>query len=214
MSRVPLLSSVRRVLAIGAHPDDIEIGCGGTLRTLAKVNPTAEVRWLVLTAEGVRHDEAIDSAKRYLPDPERLTLHDFRDGYLPYADPAGVKEALAAHSARFAPDVVLAPRRDDAHQDHAFLGRLVGQVHRRQLVLHYEIAKVDGDLGPVNLYVPLAADDVTAKIADLFVTFPSQTHRGWFDDEAFRSLLRLRGLEAGSESGYAEAFLTEKLVVS
>ncbi len=213
MSAVSLLGGLRTVLAIGAHPDDIEIGCGASLRLLARVNPAVEVRWLVLTGDEVRSSEARDSAKRYLGDADRLTLHGFRDGYLPYEAPAAVKDALVAHRNAFRPEVVLAPRPDDAHQDHRFLGLLAPQVYRKQLILHYEIAKYDGDLGGVNVYIPVTEDDVAAKIADLLSSFPSQGDKAWFDEATFRGLMRVRGVESESPSGYAEAYWSSKLIV-
>jgi LmbE family N-acetylglucosaminyl deacetylase len=214
VSVASLFSAVGKVLAVGAHPDDIEIGCGATLRLLERVNPAIDIRFLVLTGNELRRAEAEDSAKRYLREPSRLTMCRFRDGYVPYEDPVAVKEALVAHSSRFEPDIVFAPRPDDAHQDHSFVGRLVGQVFRSQLLLHYEITKYDGDLGVVNVYVPVSADDVDAKISDLYTSFPSQTHRPWFDDSTFRGLTRVRGVEARSESGYAEGFWCPKLILS
>lgn len=214
MTAASLLAAIGGVVAIGAHPDDIEIGCGATLSLLLRVNPQVDVRWLVLSGDAARRAEAEESAKRYLGDPSRLTMHDFRDGYMPYQEPVAVKDALMAHRDAFTPELVLAPRPDDAHQDHGLVGRLVGQVYRSQLHLHYEIAKVDGDLGVVNVYVPVSEVDVAAKIARLEACFPSQTHRPWFAEEAFRGLMRLRGLEARSESGYAEAFWSPKLTLT
>ncbi len=214
MSAASLLSAVGKVLAVGAHPDDIEIGCGATLRLLERVNPAVDVRFLVLTGDELRSAEAENSAKRYLREPSDLTICRFRDGYVPYEDPVAVKEAVVAHSSRFQPDVVFAPRPDDAHQDHSFVGRLMGQVYRSQLLLHYEITKYDGDLGAVNLYVPVSAEDVAAKIGDLYASFPSQAHRPWFDESTFRGLMRVRGVEARAESGYAEGFWCPKLILS
>jgi LmbE family N-acetylglucosaminyl deacetylase len=214
MTPASLLSEVRGVVAIGAHPDDIEIGCGATIARLRRVNPEADVRWVVLSGEGARRSEAEESARRHLGDSGRLTMHDFRDGYLPYDDPASVKEALVAHRDVFSPDLVMAPRADDAHQDHALAGRLAGEVYRSQVLFHYEIAKYDGDLGAVNVFVPLSGDEVAAKIADVLASFPSQAHRPWFGEATFRGLMRLRGIEAGAESGYAEAFWAPRLIVA
>lgn len=206
------LTSAARVLAIGAHPDDIEIGCGGTLLALRRVNAEADVRWLVLTGSDERAAEARKSAGRYLGDVGALTQHRFRDGYLPYADPESVKEAVADHRDQFSPDLVLAPRIDDAHQDHGFVGRLVGQLYRRQTIAHYEIPKYDGDLGVVNMFVALDALDVAGKIENLLDVFPSQAVKPWFNDGTFRAIMRLRGVECGAASGYAEGFVAPKIV--
>lgn len=213
MRTVPLLSSARRVLCLGAHPDDIEIGCGATIRTLAEAG-TAEIRWLVLTSTETRAAEAAASAHRYLGTAATLTVRDFRDGYLPYDAPARVKESVVAHRETFDPDVVLCPRRDDAHQDHRFLAELALQVYRSQVILEYEIPKYDGDLGRANVYVPVTAEAADRKIEDLHADFPSQHGKPWFDDALFRGIMRLRGTEAGADTGLAEAFVCRKLVVA
>ncbi len=214
MRPAALLASVDRVLCIGAHPDDIEIGCGATLRALERANPAADTRWLVLTSTEMRRAEAGDSAKRYLGDEAPLTIHSFRDGHLPYDDPGAVKAAVLEHRGSFTPDVVLSPRRGDAHQDHRFAGELAWQVYRDQAILEYEIAKYDGDMGSPNVYVPVAQDDCDRKIADLFAAFPSQVGQPWFHEGAFRGLMRLRGIECAAPSGYAEAFYVGKLTLA
>jgi LmbE family N-acetylglucosaminyl deacetylase len=212
MFPIETLASAERVLAIGAHPDDIEIGCGGTLLGLRRINPAVDIRWLVLTGDDERAAEARASARRYLGESGGLTQHRFRDGYLPYADPQAVKEAVAAHREEFSPDLVLAPRTDDAHQDHSYAGRLVAQLYRHQIIAHYEIPKYDGDLGVVNVFVALDTTDVTAKIENLLAAFPSQAGRPWFDEATFRAIMRLRGVESRAASGYAEGFVAPKIV--
>lgn len=209
---VETLAAAEGILAIGAHPDDIEIGCGATLLSVQKANPAVDLRWLVLTGDDVRTGEATSSAELYFGAATPLTGLRFRDGYLPYEDPAAVKDALVEHREGFTPDIVFAPRPDDAHQDHRFIGELVGQVYRRQTLLHYEIAKYDGDLAPVNLYVAVTPADVDTKVERLFAAFPSQKTKPWFDEASFRGLMRLRGVEAASPTGYAEGFLAPKLV--
>jgi LmbE family N-acetylglucosaminyl deacetylase len=210
---VDLFAGLERVLCVGAHPDDIEIGAGGTIRTLRNARPGVDIRWLVLTSTDERAREATESALRHLGDADRLTLHGFRDGHLPYDDPAAVKAAVVDHRAGFSPDLVLAPRPGDAHQDHRLVGELVWQVYRTQTILHYEIPKYEGDLGSPNLYVPLAEEVVERKVGDLFATYASQTTKPWFDESLFRGIMRLRGVEAAAPSGYAEAFEAPKLVV-
>lgn len=211
--QMPLFTSVRRVLCIGAHPDDIEIGCGGALMTLQSVNPTADIFWTVLTSNEERAAEARHSAGLYLEDADRITVHGFADNRLPYIDPVGVKNAVAGAGADGAPDLVFTPRRGDAHQDHRFVGELAWQVFRGAVILEYEIVKWDGDLTPPNVYVPLSGETLERKIDRLFGSFGSQHGKPWFDRETFRSLARIRGVESGAASGYAEAFHAAKIVL-
>ncbi len=209
-----LFSSLTSVLCVGAHPDDIEIGSGATLRVMRRAQPALDMRWLVLTSTPERASEAHVSAGRYLGDANLATVLSFRDGHLPYDEPAAVKAALIAHRRGFVPDLVLAPSLRDAHQDHRFVGELVGQVYRDQVVLHYETAKYEGDLGTANVYVPASEEDVRRKIDDLLAAYPSQVTKPWFEESLFRGLMRLRGVEAKATSGYAEAFHAPKLIVS
>ncbi|GAA1999764.1 PIG-L deacetylase family protein [Microbacterium ulmi] len=209
MTFLTIPSGPLRVAAIGAHPDDIEIGCGGTLLTLA-ARPETEVRSLVLTGTPERQAEARDAAELFgATAPPRFG--GLADARLPSAW-AAVKDALHAFRDEFPqPDIVLAPRPDDAHQDHALLGSLVTTVWRGPLVLHYEIPKWDGDLGRPNMYVPLSVDTAQRKVELLHRAFPSQHSRDWWDDEFFLSLLRLRGAETLTR--YAEAFTASKAVL-
>jgi len=203
-----------RVLVAGAHPDDAEIGAGGTIARLVAERPDAEVTWLVMAAaDPVRAAEARRSADRLLAAAvgAAVVLQELRDGYLPYLG-AAAKEALAS-LAVLDPDLVLSPRRDDAHQDHRHLAELIPQVFRLATVIEYEVPKWDGDLGTANLYVPLAAGDAAAKIAHVMTAFPSQVGKAWFTEETFRAVLRLRGIECRAPDGLAEAFVCRKLVV-
>jgi LmbE family N-acetylglucosaminyl deacetylase len=203
-----------RVLVAGAHADDAEIGAGGTIARLVAERPDAEVTWLVLAApDPVRSAEARASAERLLAGAARTTidLGTLRDGYLPYAGPAA-KDALAAH-AELDPDLILSPRRDDAHQDHRHLAELVTQVFRGPVVLEYEVPKWDGDLGAANLYVPLSDAEAAAKVAFVLAAFPSQGGRTWFTADTLRAILRLRGIECRAPDGLAEAFVCRKIVV-
>ncbi len=207
-----------RILVAGAHPDDIEIGCGGTLLRLVCEGRVAALSWVVLTGSPERQAETRAAAAAIGGGlPLDIRLHGLRDGYLPaaFADAKGVlvDAAAAARGADGEPDLVLVPRRDDAHQDHRLLAELGGQVFRDHLVLEYEIPKYDGDLGTANIYVPLPPDVVDRKLAVLNAAFPSQRGRDWWSDETFRALLRLRGIESRAASGYAEAFVGRKLVV-
>jgi LmbE family N-acetylglucosaminyl deacetylase len=203
-----------RILVASAHPDDAEIGAGGTIARLVVERPDAELTWLVLAAaDADRAAEARASVAWLLGGITNIVLDlgSLRDGYLPYLGPAA-KEALAAHE-RFEPDLVLSPRRDDAHQDHRHLAELVPQVFRRATVLEYEIPKWDGDLGAANVYVPLTATQATAKTTHVLSVFGSQQGRDWFTEDTLRGVLRLRGVECRAPEGFAEGFACRKLVV-
>ena len=181
------------VLCLGAHPDDIEIGCGATLLTLAE-RPETTVHGVVLTATPARAAEARASLPRFVPGAG-VEVHDLPDGRLPDHWNA-VKEVLEEIAQRHRPGLVLAPRPDDAHQDHRLLGRLVTTVWRDSLVLHYEIPKWDGDLGGMTHYVGVSAETGRRKVDLLNQSFPSQLARDWWDDEMFLGLMRVRGMES------------------
>ena len=207
-------AGVTRVLCLGAHCDDIEIGCGGTLLRWLEERPELEVRWVVFSSDARRAAEARASARRFLGDEpdKRLTLHQFRDGFLPYVG-AEVKDAFEQLKAEFAPDVVFTHYRHDLHQDHRLVSELTWNTFRGPLVLEYEIPKWDGDLGNPNAYVALAEHQLRRKIEVLMDEYGTQRGRSWFEPETFRSLARLRGVEAGVPEGFAEAFYARKLVV-
>jgi LmbE family N-acetylglucosaminyl deacetylase len=196
------------VLCIGAHPDDIEIGCGGTLLSLDG-RPATTVTGLVLTGTAERRKEAEAALPGFFPGATVRAL-DLPDGRLP-AHWDAVKEALEDSARELRPTVVLAPRADDAHQDHRLLGRLVSTVWRDALILHYEIPKWDGDLRPPNVYVRLTEDQARRKVELLHRCFPSQLARDWWDDELFSGLMRVRGVE--SRSRYGEGFVSDKLAL-
>jgi LmbE family N-acetylglucosaminyl deacetylase len=202
-----------RVLAIGAHSDDIEIGCGGTVLRLVEDGLAASVGWVVLSAAGERAEEARASAASFLKQaPEHeVVVRGFRDGFLPY-EGYQVKEFFEELK-RFDPDLVLTHRRADVHQDHRLVGELTWNTFRNHLVLEYEIPKYEGDLGQPNLFVTLDRSHCERKIELLMEGFRSQRDRRWFTEDTFWSLLRLRGLESNSPSTYAEAFHARKLLI-
>jgi LmbE family N-acetylglucosaminyl deacetylase len=202
-----------RVLAIGAHSDDIEIGCGGTVLRLVEDGLAASVGWVVLSAAGERAEEAQASAAAFLKQaPEHeVVVRDFRDGFLPYSG-FQVKEFFEELK-RFDPDLVLTHRREDVHQDHRLVGELTWNTFRNHLVLEYEIPKYEGDLGHPNLFVTLDRSRCERKIELLMEGFQSQRDHRWFTEDTFWSLLRLRGLESNSPTTYAEAFHARKLVI-
>lgn len=203
-------AGITRVLCVGAHADDIEIGCGGTVLALLAANPDVQVDWLVLSAEGRRATEARAAATRILGADESVRVEAFTERFFP-AIQADLKHYFDVLGTQHSPDLVFAPRRDDAHQDHRVTAELVWQTFRDHLVLEYEIAKYEGDLGQPNAYVALDASTVDEKLAILGDEFGSQHSRDWFDPELFRGLLRIRGAECRAPSGYAEAFHASKL---
>jgi len=211
LSLGPLPAGPIRLLCLGAHPDDIEIGAGGTILQLAASGRLASATWVVFSGTAERVAEGTRSARSFLggvPDPT-IAFQSFRDGFFPdrFAD---LKEALEALKP-VAPDLVLMPRTADAHQDHRLVAELAWNTFRDHLVLEYEIPKFDGDMGRPNVFVPLP-DDVLARKLDLIeASFGSQASRTWFDPETFRGIARLRGIEAGSGVRYAEAFHARKV---
>ena len=205
---------VRRVLAIGCHADDIEIGCGGTLLALTRLQPDVEVTWVVLGAEGEREAEARASAEGFLESAPNaaVMVHGFRDAYMPYYG-ASVKEAFEDLK-RIEPDLVLTHTRADLHQDHRLACELTWNTFRDHLILEYEIPKVDGDLGTPNLFVPVSEELAREKVDRLIASFASQRDKHWFDAGVFLGMMRIRGMECRSESGYAEAFFARKIPVT
>ena len=203
---------LRRVLVVGCHADDIEIGCGGTLLSLTRALPELDVTWVVLSAVGEREREVRASAAAFLAGAGRTTLevHGFRDGFLPYLG-GEVKEVFKALGERVDPQLVFTHTRDDLHQDHRLACELTWNTFRNHLVLEYEVPKVDGDLGRPNAFFPLRAAVAEEKIALLHCHFPSQTSKHWFDEDTFRGLMRLRGMESNAPERFAEAFMCRKL---
>ena len=206
--------SISRLLCLGAHSDDIEIGAGGTVLALLAQRPGIAVDWVVLSAEGDREREARASADRFLPTAgeRRVSVQAFRERYFPY-DPH-IKEFFDELGRQPAPDLVLAPWRGDAHQDHRSVAELAANTFRDQLILEYEIPKYDGDLGRPSVFVHLTDAQADAKVAALLEGFPSQRAHDWFSEDTFRALMRLRGVESRAPDGFAEAFHCAKLVLA
>jgi LmbE family N-acetylglucosaminyl deacetylase len=210
MRNLSLPSGPLQLVCLAAHPDDIEIAAGGTLLALAE-RGGVEGHWLTFTGSPERRSEAKAAAWAFLPDSQS-SFHEFPDGRLP-AHWNEVKDIVHDFAAAV-PDVdlVLAPRTDDAHQDHRLLGTMAPTVWRDALVLHYEIPKWDGDLGRCNSYVPISTELGRRKVALLNEHYPSQRDRDWWDDETFLALMRIRGMECRSR--YAEGFQASKAVLS
>ena len=210
MRHLSLPDGPLKLVCLAAHPDDIEIAAGGTLLSLAE-RGGVQGHWLTLTGSPERRTEAEAAAQAFLPGSQS-TFHAFPDGRLP-AHWNNVKDILHTFAAVLPnADVVLAPRMDDAHQDHRLLGTMAPTVWRDALVLHYEIPKWDGDLSRSNCYVPISAELGLRKVSLLNELYPSQRDRDWWDDETFLALMRIRGMECRSR--YAEAFQTSKAVLS
>jgi LmbE family N-acetylglucosaminyl deacetylase len=203
-----------RLLAIGAHSDDIEIGCGGTILRLIEQGALSEVCWVVLTGETKRAAEANQSAEALLAGvpASRVILKDFRDGYFPY-DGADIKAFFEELKAGISPDLILTHQRSDLHQDHRVTCELTWNTFRDHLILEYEIPKYDGDMGAPNLFAPLAESLCRRKIDHLMTHFGSQVPKRWFKEDLFSGLMRLRGMECNSPTSYAEAFYCRKAVL-
>jgi LmbE family N-acetylglucosaminyl deacetylase len=203
-----------RVLAIGAHPDDIEIGCAGTILKLIDQEAVAEARWVVLSGEDGRAREARRSAEALLHGVPRseVVVRDFPDGFFPY-EGQRIKDFFEQLKADFSPDVVFTHQRGDLHQDHRLSCDLTWNTFRDHLILEYEVPKYDGDMSAPNAFVPLDERLRQRKIDHLMSHFGSQLSKRWFKEELFSSLLRLRGMECNSPSSYAEAFFCRKAVL-
>lgn len=202
------------LLCLGAHSDDIEIGCGGAvLRWLAEV-PQLHVTWVVLSAPGERADEARRSAEALLAGAAsvEVVVGDFTDAHFP-SETARLKTFLSDIARRTTADLVLTHRLEDRHQDHRTVGELTWQTWRDHLILEYEIPKYEGDLGQPNVYVPLPVDTAQRKVQHLMAHFGTQRSKGWFAEATFQGLMALRGIECRAPSGQAEAFHARKVVL-
>jgi LmbE family N-acetylglucosaminyl deacetylase len=206
-------ASPLKILCLGAHSDDIEIGCGGTILQLAEQFPSCVLHWVVFSALGIRAAEAQRGAELFagtttLNGP---VLKPFQDGFMPFvgAEIKATFEELKAIS----PDVIFTHNRRDAHQDHRLISELTWNTFRDHLILEYEIPKYDGDLGQPNVFVPLGAKTLENKVDYIMDAFQSQHSKRWFRKETFLSLMRLRGIECNAPSGYAEAFYVRKMVL-
>ena len=201
------------VLCLGAHSDDIEIGCGGTILSLARQYPKCVFHWVVFSAIGIRADEARLAASLFTK-PESLKgpiLKTFQDGFMPWAG-AEVKASFEELKS-INPNLVFTHNGEDAHQDHRILAELTWNTFRDHTILEYEIPKYDGDMGTPSVFVPLEREVYEKKVSNLMEAFGSQRSKRWFQPETFMALMRLRGMECNAPSGYAEAFYSRKLVL-
>jgi LmbE family N-acetylglucosaminyl deacetylase len=202
-----------KILCLGSHSDDIEIGCGGTILRLLSENPDLAITWVVFSSNDEREQEARDSAALFLEQAKRkeVVVKKFRDGFFPFDGPQ-IKEFFEELK-RVSPDLILTHSRKDAHQDHRVIAELTWNTFRNHLVWEYEIPKYDGDIGQPNVFVPLESGVYERKVDYLMQAFGSQRSKRWFQRETFLALLRLRGMECNAPSGYAEAFYGRKLVL-
>jgi LmbE family N-acetylglucosaminyl deacetylase len=203
-----------QILCLGCHSDDIEIGCGGTILRLGQEHPDAIFHWVVFSAIGVRAEEAQRAARMFV-EPTRLKgphLRTFQDGFMPFAG-AEVKAIFEELKSSISPDLIFTQQRSDAHQDHRLISELTWNTFRNHLILEYEIPKYDGDMGRPSVFFPLEKDICKMKVQNIMGAFQSQRAKRWFEEETFLSLMRLRGMECNSPSGYAEAFYCRKLAL-
>jgi len=201
------------VLCVGAHADDIEIGCGGTVLYLRQVLPRVRFHWVVLSTPGPRRQEASEAVELFTKGCEtEVDLEDYRDGFLPYSG-GQVKDFFEKMKGRVNPHLIFTPWRGDAHQDHRLLAEMAWNTFRNHLIFEYEIPKYDGDMGRPNVFVPLNAPLYERKVEYILQAFKSQRVKPWFDRETFLGLTRIRGMESNSPSGHAEAFHVRKALL-
>ncbi len=209
-------SRLSRVLCLGAHPDDLEIGCGGTVLSILGLNRGLEVNWVVFSgADGPREREARVGASLVLGGAARSEIQvlGFRDGFFPFQG-AEIKEQFENLKARVSPDLVLTHWGGDGHQDHRLISDLTWNTFRDHLVLEYEVPKYDGDMGNPNIFVPMTEELREEKIQILLKTFESQRDKRWFTRDTFQGLMRLRGVQCAAPTGYAEGFFARKVTLS
>jgi LmbE family N-acetylglucosaminyl deacetylase len=205
---------VRRILFIGAHADDIEIGCGGAVQSLLARWPEVHVSWVVLSANNQRTREAENSASELLQHATSREIHvaHFRESFFPYQG-AEIKDYFNTVIRDQEPDIVFTHFGGDRHQDHRLVWELTWNTFRNHLVCEYEIVKFEGDLASPNLFVPLTSEQVALKCDHIWQHFVSQRGKPWFSDDTFRAIARIRGVECNAEDGFAEAFHCRKLVL-
>ena len=202
-----------KILCLGAHCDDIEIGCGGTILKLIENYSNLTVYWVVFSSNEERAQEAIVSSNTFLKEvsQKKVEIKNFQDGFLSFQGKQ-VKECFEELKQEFSPDLIFTHYRQDRHQDHRLISDFTWNTFRNHLILEYEIPKYDGDLGIPNFFVHLDESLCRRKIQYTLDSFPSQNDKQWFTEETFRSILRIRGIESNSPSKYAEAFYSRKIV--
>jgi len=212
---LPRGADALQVLCLGAHADDLEIGCGGTVLALLESGQPVAVTWVVFSAEGDREEEARESAAIFLAraKTQRVVLKNFRDGFFP-SQGVSIKETFEELKQEIEPDLIFSHYRHDLHQDHRLVSELTWNTFQDHLVLEYEIPKYDGDLGSPNLFASLDESLCRRKVHTILTVFRTQAGKHWFDEDLFMALLRLRGMESGGSAKFAEAFYSRKVVLS
>src|ERR1700736_2189029 len=204
-----------KLLCLGAHSDDIEIGCGGTILQLLSAYSNLNVVWVVFSSGREREREARASAALFLKQAKRskkVIVKKFRDGFFPYQG-TKIKEFFEAIKKDLNPDLIFTHYRDDRHQDHRTISDLTWNTWRQHLILEYEIPKYDGDLGSPNCFVPLKKEICARKIKYICDVFQTQGNKAWLTEDTFQAILRLRGVECAAPDKYAEAFYCRKLIL-
>jgi LmbE family N-acetylglucosaminyl deacetylase len=202
------------VLCLGCHADDIEIGCGGTILRLIEQYPSCIFHWVVFSAPGLREEEARRAAECFVGSAKlrEPRFHVFPDGFMPFVG-ADIKAVFENLKTTVNPQLIFTHQHRDAHQDHRLIAELTWNTFRDHLILEYEIPKYDGDMGQPNVFFSLSEEIRQRKVRNLIDLFPSQRSKRWFEESTFSSLMRLRGMECNSPSGYAEAFYSRKLML-
>ena len=215
MLKLKLFHNIRKpqVLCLGAHPDDIEIGCGVTILRLVKESPQAQFIWIVFSGNDRRKKEGFGSANSFLSQAKskKIIIEDFRESYFPFIG-AKIKDFFEMLKSEYSPDLILTHTLNDVHQDHRLISKLTWNTFRDNLIMEYELPKYEGDLKKPNLYVHLKEAAVQTKVKYICDIFKSQYGKQWFSEETFRAILRIRGIESNSPSKYAEAFHCNKIV--
>lgn len=206
-------NKLKTILCLGAHSDDIEIGCGGSILRLLEENQNTEVYWIVFSADSKRKKEAESSADLFLAGAKKreIRVKNFRESFFPYIG-ADIKEYFEELKQQVSPDLIFTPFREDLHQDHRLLAELTWNTFRDHLILEYEVVKYDGDLGSPNFFVPLNEPTCRKKIETIFKCFKTQGSRNWFTGNLFSSIMRIRGVECNAPDEFAEAFYCRKMV--
>ena len=202
-----------KILCLGAHPDDIEIGCGGSILRIIKKIPAAQFRWIVFSGNEIRVQEALKSAYSFLNKIElkQIEIYKYRESYFPFIG-SKIKDSFEDLKKSCSPDLIFTHHSKDAHQDHRLISDLTWNTFRNNFILEYEIPKYDGDLTIPNFYVQIDKAIVEQKISLIYNTFRSQKEKEWFSEDTFESIMRLRGVESNSPSQYSEAFHCRKII--
>lgn len=207
-------NSPLKLLCLGAHSDDIEIGCGGSILKLLAAYPDVQVDWVVFSSTRDRAEEARMSAELFLEEAneKRIVIKDFQDGFFPYIG-VDIKNYFEDLKQTVSPDVIFTHCRHDLHQDHRLISELTWNTFRNHLILEYEIIKYDGDMGAPNMFIHLGRNVAQKKIGILMDVFKSQGHRAWFSEDTFSAILRIRGLESNAHEKFAEGFYCRKIAL-